>query len=109
MKGESDGFFAKIVIARRFAGHSCPRDASVLHNSVVTFTANVTNLGPDGSDAVILRRRNSQRLQLLRITGSTATSCTVPAIGGNFLAALCATKPAGKWAELRRKDSTQKP
>ena len=39
MKGESDGFFAKIVIAGDLRATLVPATASVLHNSVVTFTA----------------------------------------------------------------------
>jgi len=89
MKGESDGFFAKVVIAADLRATLAPATASVLHNSVVTFTANVTNLGPDGSDAVVLSDVIPGGFSFSGISGSTATSCTVPAIGATSGSVVC--------------------
>jgi uncharacterized repeat protein (TIGR01451 family) len=89
MKGESDGFFAKIVIAGDLRATLAPATASVLHNSVVTFTATVTNLGPDGSDAVVLTDAIPSGFSFSGITSSTATSCTVPAIGATSGSVIC--------------------
>ncbi|HEY2171912.1 MAG TPA: hypothetical protein VGJ30_19980, partial [Candidatus Angelobacter sp.] len=89
MKGESDGFFAKIVIAGDLRATLTPATATALHNSVVTFTANVTNLGPDGSDAVVLSDVIPSGFSFSGISGSTATSCTVPAIGATSGSVVC--------------------
>lgn len=89
MKGESDGFFAKIVIAGDLRATLAPATASVLHNSVVTFTATVTNLGPDGSDAVVLTDAIPSGFSFSGISSSTATSCTVPAIGATTGSVTC--------------------
>jgi uncharacterized repeat protein (TIGR01451 family) len=88
-KGNSDGFFAKIVIAGDLRATLAPATASVLHNSVVTFTATVTNLGPDGSDAVVLTDAIPSGFSFSGISGSTATSCTVPAIGATTGSVVC--------------------
>jgi uncharacterized repeat protein (TIGR01451 family) len=89
MKGESDGFFAKIVIAGDLRATLAPATASVLHNSVVTFTATVTNLGPDGSDAVGLTDTIPSGFSFSGINSSTATSCTFPAIGATTGSVVC--------------------
>lgn len=89
LKGNSDGFFAKIVIAGDLRATLAPATTSVLHNSVVTFTATVTNLGPDGSDAVILTDAIPSGFSFAGITGSTATSCTVPAINATTGSVVC--------------------
>jgi uncharacterized repeat protein (TIGR01451 family) len=89
MKGESDGFFAKVVIAGDLRATLAPATASVLHNSVVTFTTNVTNLGPDGSDAVVLSNVIPSGFSFSGISGSTATSCTVPTIGATSGSVVC--------------------
>ncbi|MGC2696838.1 MAG: SBBP repeat-containing protein [Candidatus Angelobacter sp.] len=89
MKGESDGFFAKIVIAGDLRATLVPATATVLHNSVVTFTANVTNLGPDGSDAVVLSDVIPSGFSFSGISGSTATSCSIPAIGATAGSIVC--------------------
>ena len=89
LKGSSDGFFAKVVIAGDLRATLAPATASVLHNSVVTFTATVTNLGPDGSDAVVLTDAIPSGFSFSGISGSTATSCTVPAIGATTGSVVC--------------------
>lgn len=89
LKGSSDGFFAKVVIAGDLRATLAPVTASVLHNSVVTFTATVTNLGPDGSDAVVLTDTIPSGFSFSGISGSTATSCTVPAIGATTGSVVC--------------------
>jgi uncharacterized repeat protein (TIGR01451 family) len=89
LKGSSDGFFAKVVIAGDLRATLAPAAASVLHNSVVTFTATVTNLGPDGSDAVVLTDAIPSGFSFSGISGSTATSCTVPAVGATTGSVVC--------------------
>lgn len=89
MKGESDAFFAKIVIAADLKITLSPATTTVLHNTVVTFTATVINLGPDGSDAVVLTDAIPSGFSFSGISGSTATSCTVPAIGATSGSVIC--------------------
>ena len=89
MKGESDGFFAKVVIAGDLRATLTPATTTVTHNSVVTFTATVTNLGPDGSDAVVLTDNIPSGFSFAGITGSTATSCTAPAINATTGSVIC--------------------
>jgi uncharacterized repeat protein (TIGR01451 family) len=89
MKGNSDGFFAKIVIAGDLRATLAPASATALHNSVVTFTATVTNLGPDGSDAVVLTDVIPSGFSFSGISSSTATSCTVPAISATSGSVVC--------------------
>jgi len=89
LKGESDGFFAKIVIAGDLKITLSPATTTVLHNTVITFTATVTNLGPDGSDAVVLTDAIPSGFSFSGISGSTATSCTVPAIGATSGSVQC--------------------
>jgi uncharacterized repeat protein (TIGR01451 family) len=89
MKGQSDGFLAKIVIAGDLRITLTPATAAVARNSVVTFTANVTNLGPDGSDAVILTDTIPSGFSFAGISGSTATSCSTPAIGATSGSVVC--------------------
>ena len=89
LKGNSDGFFAKVVIAGDLRATLAPATASVLHNSVVTFTTTVTNLGPDGSDAVVLTDAIPSGFSFSGISGSTATSCTVPAVGATTGSVVC--------------------
>jgi len=89
LKGSSDGFLANVVIAGDLRATLAPATASVLHNSVVTFTATVTNLGPDGSDAVVLTDAIPSGFSFSGISSSTATSCTVPALGATTGSVVC--------------------
>jgi uncharacterized repeat protein (TIGR01451 family) len=89
LKGQSDGFFAKIEIAGDLQVTQAPATTAVARNSVVTFTANVTDLGPDGSDSVVLTDAIPSGFSFSGITGSTATSCTVPAIGALSGSVVC--------------------
>ena len=53
-KGASDGFFCKIVIAADLKVTLAESVTSISRNRVVGYAARVTNLGPDGSDNVVL-------------------------------------------------------
>ncbi|HVG90530.1 MAG TPA: SBBP repeat-containing protein, partial [Alphaproteobacteria bacterium] len=51
LKGNSDGFFAKVVIAADLRVTLAENTTLIARNSNVTYTERVTNFGPDGSDA----------------------------------------------------------
>lgn len=80
-KGNSDGFFAKVVIAADLFADLQQNRITVPHNGLVTYTASVTNMGPDGSDAVVLTDPIPGGFSFAGILSSTATSCSTPAIG----------------------------
>jgi uncharacterized repeat protein (TIGR01451 family) len=89
LKGNSDGFLAKIVIAGDLKVALGQSAAVVPRNSVVTFSPAVTNLGPDGSEAVVLTDTIPSGFSFAGISGSTATSCSTPAIGATSGRVVC--------------------
>jgi uncharacterized repeat protein (TIGR01451 family) len=62
-------------------------------NFLFTFTATVTNLGPDGSDAIVFRDVIPSGFSFSGISASTATSCTVPAVGATTGSVVCHKAP----------------
>ncbi|HEY2115171.1 MAG TPA: SBBP repeat-containing protein [Candidatus Angelobacter sp.] len=89
LKGNSDGFISKVVIASDLSINLHASIAPVARNSIETFIARVTNSGPDGSDAVVLTDVISSGWAFAGISGSTATSCTTPAIGATSGSVVC--------------------
>lgn len=89
LKGHSDGFIAKVVIAADLFADLGQNRITVPHNGLVTYTAAVTNLGPDGSDAVVLTDPISSGFSFAGILSSTATSCSTPAIGATSGSLVC--------------------
>ena len=88
-KGNTDGFFAKIVIAADLKVSMAQSAASVPRNTIVGFTATVSNLGPDGSDAVVLTDAIPAGFSFSSISNSTASSCSVPAVGATTGSVVC--------------------
>jgi uncharacterized repeat protein (TIGR01451 family) len=89
MKGESDGFIAKVVIAANLGATLAENTTLVARNSTVTYTERVANAGPDGSDAVVLTDAIPSGFSFAGIVSSTATSCSVPAIGATSGSIVC--------------------
>lgn len=89
LKGQSDGFFAKVVIAADLKATLTENVTSVSRNGVVTYTAKVINLGPDGSDAVVLTDAVPSGFSFVGIANSTASSCSVPAAGATSGSVIC--------------------
>ena len=89
MKGAGDGFFAKVVIAADLKVTMTQSATSVSRGTIVGFTSTVTNLGPDGSDAVVLTNAIPAGFSFASISGSTATSCSVPAAGATTGSVVC--------------------
>jgi uncharacterized repeat protein (TIGR01451 family) len=88
-KGNSDGFFAKVVIAADLRATLAENTTLVARNSTVTYTERVTNFGPDGSDAVVLTDAIPSGFSFAGIVSSTATSCSVPALGATSGSIVC--------------------
>jgi uncharacterized repeat protein (TIGR01451 family) len=89
LKGNSDGFIAKVVIAADLGASLGENTALVARNSTVTYTESVTNLGPDGSDAVVLTDVIPSGFSFAGIVSSTASSCSTPAIGATSGSIVC--------------------
>jgi uncharacterized repeat protein (TIGR01451 family) len=89
LKGNSDGFFAKVVIAADLKVTMTQSATSVSRGTIVGFTATVSNLGPDGSDAVVLTDAIPAGFSFSSISNSTASSCSVPAAGATSGSVVC--------------------
>ncbi len=89
MKGESDAFFAKVVIAADLKATMTQSATLVSKGTIVGFTATVSNLGPDGSDAVVLTDAIPAGFSFSSISNSTASSCSVPAVGATSGSVVC--------------------
>jgi uncharacterized repeat protein (TIGR01451 family) len=85
----TDGFLSKVVIAGDLQASLTRNTSTVAHNGLVTFSAAITNLGPDGSDAVVLKDPIPGGFRFAGISGSTATSCSTPAIGADSGSVVC--------------------
>jgi uncharacterized repeat protein (TIGR01451 family) len=81
LKGNSDGFIAKIVIAGDLRVMLRENVTSVSRNSTVTFFGQVTNLGPDGSDNVMFTDSIPSGFSFRGIFTNSASFCSVPAVG----------------------------
>jgi uncharacterized repeat protein (TIGR01451 family) len=89
MKGESDAFLAKVVIAADLKLAMTQSATLVSKGTIVGFTATVSNLGPDGSDAVVLTDAIPAGFSFSSISNSTASSCSVPAAGATSGSVIC--------------------
>jgi uncharacterized repeat protein (TIGR01451 family) len=89
LKGESDAFFAKVVIAADLKVTMTQSATLVPRGTIVGFTATVSNLGPDGSDAVVLTDTIPAGFSFSSISNSTASSCSVPAAGATAGSVVC--------------------
>lgn len=89
LKGNSDGFISKVVIAADLNVSLQAARSPIPKHSVETFIARVTNKGPDGSDAIALTDPIPAGFQFIGISGSTATSCSGPATGATSGAVIC--------------------
>ncbi|MBZ5504754.1 MAG: SBBP repeat-containing protein [Acidobacteriia bacterium] len=81
LKGNSDGFLARIVIAGDLRVTLKGNIASVARNGTVTFFGQVTNLGPDGSDNVVFTDPIPSGFGFQGIFTNSASFCSRPAVG----------------------------
>jgi len=89
LKGRSDAFVAKVVIAADLKITMTQSATLVPRGTIVGFTATVSNLGPDGSDAVVLTDTIPAGFSFSSISNSTASSCSVPAAGATTGSVVC--------------------
>ena len=89
LKGSSDGFIAKVVIAGDLGATLAENTTLVARNSTVTYTERVANFGPDGSDAVTLTDVIPSGFSFAGIVSSTAISCSTPALGATSGSIVC--------------------
>ncbi|MGZ4840381.1 MAG: DUF7948 domain-containing protein [Candidatus Angelobacter sp.] len=81
LKGNSDGFLAKIVIAGDLRVTLKENLTSVARKGTVTFFGQVTNLGPDGSDNVVFTDPIPSGFSFQGIFTNSASFCSRPAVG----------------------------
>ena len=81
LKGNSDGFLAKIVIAGDLRVTLAENVTSVARGGSVTFFAQVKDLGPDGSDNVVFTDTIPSGFSFEGIFTTTASFCSKPAVG----------------------------
>jgi uncharacterized repeat protein (TIGR01451 family) len=89
LKGNSDGFIAKVVIAGDLRLLMTDNISTVARNAVVTFFDQVTNLGPDVSDNVVFSNPVPAGYSFDKIFTQSATSCTTPAVGATTGTVIC--------------------
>jgi uncharacterized repeat protein (TIGR01451 family) len=88
-KGATDGLFSKMVFAAYIKATLAESVTSISRNRVVGYAARVTNLGPDGSDDVVLTDTIPAGFSFAGISNNTATSCSVPAVGATSGSVIC--------------------
>jgi uncharacterized repeat protein (TIGR01451 family) len=89
LKGTADGFLSKVVIAGDLKMTMTANTYSVPKNGSVTFYTQVTNLGPDGSDNVVMQDPIPSGWSYEGIYTTTASSCTTPKPGATSGTVVC--------------------
>ena len=88
LKGESDGFIAKVVIAADLKVALNSNVATVAHDGNVILLGTVANLGPDGSDNIVFTEPMPTGYKFQGIN-TNATSCTKPVAGATSGTVVC--------------------
>jgi uncharacterized repeat protein (TIGR01451 family) len=88
-KGSSDAFLSKIVIAGDLRASMRSDVSAAAKNTTVTFFAQATNLGPDGSDNVVLQDPIPAGYSFIKVSSNSVSSCTAPAVGATTGTVLC--------------------
>jgi uncharacterized repeat protein (TIGR01451 family) len=89
LKGVGDGFLSKVVIAGDLKITMTANTYSIPRNGYVTFYTQVTNLGPDGSDNVVMQDPIPSGWAYAGIYTTTASSCTTPTAGATSGTVVC--------------------
>ena len=89
LKGSGDGFISKVVIAGDVKMTMTANTYTVAKNGYVTFYTQVTNLGPDGSDNVVMQDPIPSGWAYAGIYTTTASSCTTPTAGATSGTVVC--------------------
>lgn len=89
LKGSSNAFLSKIVIAGDLRTTMGQNMTSVPRYGVVTYNARVTNYGPDGSDNVVFSAPIPAGMTYAGVYSANATSCTPPPWEGTVGTLVC--------------------
>lgn len=89
LNGTEDGFIAKVVIASDLSVRLTESATTVARNTTDTFTAVVTNKGPDFANNAVLNDPLPHGFSFAGIQTSTASSCTFPAMGATSGSVVC--------------------
>jgi uncharacterized repeat protein (TIGR01451 family) len=92
LKGTTDGFLSKVVIAADLSATMKDNVSSVSRYGYVTFYGRVTNLGPDGSDNVVFNDPIPSGWAYAGLYTITADSCTAPKVGSTSGTVVCKKK-----------------
>jgi uncharacterized repeat protein (TIGR01451 family) len=92
LKGVTDAFLSKVVIAADLSATMKDNVSSVSRFGYVTFYGRVTNLGPDGSDNVVFNDPIPSGWAYAGLYTVTADSCTAPKVGSTSGTVVCKKK-----------------
>lgn len=89
LNGSQDGFIAKVVIASDLSVRLTESATTVARNTTDTFTAVVTNHGPDFAKNAVLNDPIPHGFSFAGVQTSTASFCKFPAIGATSGSVVC--------------------
>jgi uncharacterized repeat protein (TIGR01451 family) len=92
LKGTTDGFLSKVVIAADLTATMKDNVSSISRYGYVTFYGRVTNLGPDGADNVVFNDPIPSGWAYAGLYTITADSCTAPKVGSTSGTVVCKKK-----------------
>ena len=81
LKGTSDAFVAKVVIAGDLGASVTTSTSSIARNGVVIYHARLTNYGPDGSDNVVFTDSIPAGMSYAGVYVPSGNGCTEPKAG----------------------------
>ena len=87
--GSTDAFWSKIVIAGDLRASLKSNVVSIPRNGVVTFNAQVTNLGPDGSDNVVFTNPILKGMSYAGVFSANGNGCSQPSVDATSGAVSC--------------------
>jgi uncharacterized repeat protein (TIGR01451 family) len=87
--GSADAFWSKIVIAGDLRASLKSNVASIPRNGVVTFNAQVTNFGPDGSDNIVFTNLIPKGMSYAGVFSANGNGCSQPSMGATSGAVSC--------------------
>ncbi len=89
LKGTTDGFLSKVVIAADLRATMKDNVSSVSRQGNVTFYGQLTNLGPDASENVVFKDPIPSGWAYAGLYTTTADSCTAPKVGSTSGIIVC--------------------
>jgi uncharacterized repeat protein (TIGR01451 family) len=87
--GSADAFWSKVVIAGDLRASLKSNVVSVPRNGVVTYNAQITNLGPDGSDNIVFTNPIPKGMSYAGVFSANGNGCSQPSVGATSGAVSC--------------------